>query len=142
MKKLLYALFLVTASNSFSNYFQDCNSRLCYDFDTYITKNKVNDELHIDVTILKLVEIRKEEKQIFYEHKFQNLVDINIQIDFNNNGYVSYAKIWSLKENYDFDICFAEINANNFNTKDKLYIEISEHVSCILEDCNFFSNRI
>ena len=142
MKRLFLLLFLATSTNSFANSYQDCHLRLCDDFDQYITYNKVNDELHIDVTILKLEEINKEEKQIIYKHKFQKLIDINVLIEFNRNEYVSYARIWSLKENYDFDICIAEVNGDVFDPREKIYIEISEHVSCILKDCNFFSDRI
>ena len=53
-----------------------------------------------------------------------------------------HMPLWSLKENYDFDICIAEVNGDVFDPREKIYIEISEHVSCILKDCNFFSDRI
>ena len=99
MKRLLLLFFLATNTNSFANSYQDCHLRLCDDFDQYLTYNKVNDEMHIDVTILKLVEINKEEKQIIYKHKFQNLIDINVLIEVLLKPYFSSITNVLYKEN-------------------------------------------
>ena len=82
-----------------------------------------------------------EKKQIVYEHKFSS-PDIIVLIDFSRDGYVEFAQISSIKEDSDFKICFSDVDDSVFDARDKMYMEISEHISCILKDCNFSSDRM
>ena len=127
--------------NNATNSIDNCHLSLCNSFDEIILSRKVNDEKHIDVTTLLISKIDIEKKQIVYKHKFSR-PDIIVLIDFNRNGYVDFAQISSINEDYDFELCFSDIDDSIFDARDKMYMEISEHISCILKDCNFFSERM
>ena len=121
----LYASIVATKS---------CSLLFCENFETITSWYSEGDILYIDVTSFTLSKIDYKRKELLYTHNDETY-DLNINISFDNSGFVFYSHLKSIFTGYEAEIFIRDLNASRFHPREQFYMEIANHVSCFLGDC-------
>ena len=113
---------------------KSCSLLFCENFETITSWYAEGDLLYIDVTSFTLAKIDKKRKKLLYTHN-DDTYDFDINVLFDDNGYVFYSSLKSNLTGYQAEVCIEDMYNSNFHPREQFDIEIANHVSCFLGDC-------